>query len=51
LLSSKPIKGAGEALKIDLDGRNLIFHPFANDWTQLKPTLPEDSIAICNSSR
>jgi len=43
LISSKPIKSAGEALKIDLDGRNLIFRPLANrdrNWTQLKPTLP-----------
>jgi hypothetical protein len=43
LISSRPIESAGEALKIDLEGRPLNSALFASDFNQLQATLPVNS--------
>ncbi len=43
LISSRPIESAGEALRIDLEGRPLDSSLFATDFNQLQATLPVNS--------
>jgi tetratricopeptide (TPR) repeat protein len=51
LISASPIREIGEALKIDLDGRNILVRPKAEVWPQLNLSLPQDSPSIRNASR
>lgn len=37
LISSTPVKGAAEALQLDIEGRGLSYPPFEDNWPELKP--------------